>query len=46
MRKLILFIAMVLMSVSAMAANFSVGGLYYSITSANTVQVVAPTTGK
>ncbi len=46
MRKLFLFIASVLMSVSAMAADFSVDGLYYSITSANTVQVVAPTTGK
>jgi len=44
--KLFLLIASVLMTVSAMAANFSVGGLYYSITSANTVQVVAPTTGK
>lgn len=46
MRKLILFIALVLMSISATATDFSVGGLYYSITSANTVQVVAPTTGK
>ena len=44
--KLFLLIASVLMTVSAMAANFSVGGLYYSITSDNTVQVVAPTTGK
>ena len=46
MRKIFTFIASVLVSVSTMAANFSVGGLYYSITSANTVQVVAPTTGK
>ena len=45
MKKALFFIISVLVSVSAMAANFSVGGLYYSITSANTVQVVAPTTG-
>ena len=45
MRKLFLFIASVLMSVSVMAANFSVGGLYYSTLTTNTVQVVAPTTG-
>ena len=46
MRKFFLFIASALLSVSAMAENFSVDGIYYSTLSENTVQVVAPTLGK
>ena len=47
MRKFITsIIALVLMSVSVMAVNFSAGGVYYSTLSENTVQVVAPTEGK
>ena len=47
MRKFITsIIALVLVSVSVMAVNFSAGGVYYSTLSENTVQVVAPTEGK
>ena len=46
MRKLFLFIASVLMSVSAMATDFSVDGLFFSTLTDNTVQVVKPTESK
>ena len=36
----------VVFNANAWAADFSVDGLYYNITSANTVQVVKPTSGK
>ncbi len=36
----------VVSNANAWAADFSVDGLYYNITSANTVQVVKPTSGK
>ena len=46
MRKVFLFIASVLLTVSLMAAEFQVDGIYYSTLTSNTVQVVKPTSGK